>query len=204
MSIDEIHEICKIYKIVNYTINDDMSIDVNDNVNLFKLNLSELPLTFNIVNGKGNFNIMKAGLSTLKGSPREITSSFYCQFNNITDLSGGPDKVSYLYSCRNNENLTSLKGLASHIDGSLNLSNCGLRDFKGVPENIYLGGSINFYNNPVYFSLGNFLEKYDIDINTIKDKYLELILEINDLDAIQDGEIIDMRMDEVLYNIGLI
>lgn len=58
--------------------------------------------------------------------------------------------------------------------------------------------------NPVHTNLKEFLKKYDINIDNIKFKYLDLILEINELDAIQDGKIIDIRMDEVLYNIGVI
>ena len=40
----EIHDICKKYNIENYTINSDGSIDVDGNVNLSKMNLTELPL----------------------------------------------------------------------------------------------------------------------------------------------------------------
>ena len=47
----QIKSICEIYNILNYTVNIDNSIDVIGNVNLFKINLIELPLKFNKVDG---------------------------------------------------------------------------------------------------------------------------------------------------------
>ena len=45
-SREEVEAICKKYKIENYTINDDLSIDVDGNVNLSKKGLRKLPLKF--------------------------------------------------------------------------------------------------------------------------------------------------------------
>ena len=43
----KINEICQKYDIENYTINDDNSIDVDGDVDLYKCELTELPLNFN-------------------------------------------------------------------------------------------------------------------------------------------------------------
>jgi hypothetical protein len=95
--------ICKQYDIKNYTINDDGSIDVNGEVNLYKKGLTELPLTFNKVNGY--FDCGNNILTSLKGSPRWVGSSFYCNWNRLTSLEFGPEYVGSDFSCNNN-NLT--------------------------------------------------------------------------------------------------
>ena len=75
----EIINICKKYKITNYTINSDGSIDVVGSVNLFKRNLTELPLKFNKVSG--NFTCYNNKLTTLDGSPNYVGGSFICSDN---------------------------------------------------------------------------------------------------------------------------
>ena len=101
--METIHDICKRYKITNYTINDDGSIDVNGNVNLSFNYLIELPLRFNKVTG--SFNCGNNNLTSLKGSPRWVGSSFYCNWNRLTSLEFGPEYVGSYFSCRYN-NLT--------------------------------------------------------------------------------------------------
>ena len=63
----EIKHICKKYKIIDYTINPDGSIDVDDDVNLEYKELDKLPLKFNNVNGY--FSCDNNQLTTLEGSP---------------------------------------------------------------------------------------------------------------------------------------
>jgi len=43
-SFEDIKEICKKYRIKNYTINTDGTIDVNNTVDLHNINLVKLPL----------------------------------------------------------------------------------------------------------------------------------------------------------------
>ena len=49
MDVKKIKDICKLYGIVNYTINDDLSVDVDWNVNLSSHSLKRIPLNFNKV-----------------------------------------------------------------------------------------------------------------------------------------------------------
>ena len=107
MTEQEIHDICKKYRIRNYTINPDGSIDVDDDVNLHNMGLTKLPLTFNYVSGY--FICPNNYLTSLKGSPRIIGHNFSCTNNNITSLIDGPDTVGGYYYCNNN-NLESLIG----------------------------------------------------------------------------------------------
>ena len=100
MTIDEI---CEKYWIKNYTINPDESIDVNGDVSLGYIGLTELPLTFNRVTGF--FICSNNQLTSLKGSPRWVGSYFDCGYNDLTSLEFSPDYVGTWFSCRKN-NLT--------------------------------------------------------------------------------------------------
>ena len=95
--------ICKQYGIENYTINSDGSIDVDGNVNLWDKRLTELPLTFNKVNGY--FECGGNNLTTLEGSPKWVGGDFSCVGNNLTSLEFSPDYVGGFFDCINN-NLT--------------------------------------------------------------------------------------------------
>ena len=94
-------EICKKYDIENYTINDDGSIDVDGEVELYGHQLTELPLTFNRVTG--DFHCHFNGLTTLKGSPRWVGGRFSCRINRLTSLEFSPDYVGEDFRCANND-----------------------------------------------------------------------------------------------------
>jgi hypothetical protein len=93
--------ICKKYGIKNYTINDDGSIDVNGNVDLYYMELTELPLVFNRVNGYFRCSYNK--LTTLEGCPKWISGNFSCSYNNLTSLEFGPDYVGSNFWCNDNK-----------------------------------------------------------------------------------------------------
>ena len=98
MTIDEI---CEKYNITNYTINPDGSIDVDGDVDLCNKGLTELPLTFNRIEGyfDCNFNL----LTSLKGCPRWIGGWFDCNNNRLTSLEFSPDYVGGVFCCDNNQ-----------------------------------------------------------------------------------------------------
>ncbi len=93
--------ICEKYNITNYTINPDGSIDVAGDVNLWDKRLTELPLTFNKVNGYFTCSYNK--LTSLKGCPRWIGDSFYCSHNDLTSLEFIPDYVGGSFFCVQNK-----------------------------------------------------------------------------------------------------
>jgi hypothetical protein len=93
--------ICKKYKITNYTINPDGSIDVNGDVDLSYENLTELPLTFNKVTG--NFHCHFNNLTSLKGCPKWVGGYFYCNYNYLTSLEFSPDYVGGFFNCSGNQ-----------------------------------------------------------------------------------------------------
>ncbi|MCK9477055.1 MAG: hypothetical protein M0R46_14105 [Candidatus Muirbacterium halophilum] len=96
----EIKAICKKYNIKNYTINDDGSIDVDGEVDLYNKKLKALPLKFRKVSG--NFDCGYNKLTSLKGSPQSIGGYFSCCDNQLTSLVGAPKRVGGIFWCNSN------------------------------------------------------------------------------------------------------
>ena len=117
--------ICEKYNITNYTVNDDGSIDVNDNVYLWGLDLVELPLTFNKV--RGSFDCASNRLTSLKGSPKWVGGSFTCSSNKLTTLKGCPRWVGGWFHCYKNQ-LTSLEFSPDYVAGGFNCKSNKLTD----------------------------------------------------------------------------
>ena len=150
-SISEIEEICKKYKINNYTINEDGSIDVDGDVSLYKKELTELPLTFNKVTG--DFSCTHNKLTTLKGSPKYVGFGFYCHDNELTSLEFGPVEVGgdfYCgrdFSCMDN-NFTSLEFSPVEVGGDFYcVGNPKLYNLYGISDNI--NGLFYCYETPI-------------------------------------------------------
>lgn len=118
--------------IKNYTINSDLTIDVNETVFLKECNLTHFPVNFNKING--HFNCSHNQLISLEGAPK-IVKSFSCENNQLTNLVGGPEIVDFGYECSNNQ-LTSLKGCAQKLL-YLNCSKNQLTHLEFAPQ--YVG-----------------------------------------------------------------
>jgi hypothetical protein len=110
-----IHDMCRKYRITNYTINDDVSIDVDGNVDLSGRGLTKLPLKFR--NVSGYFYCSDNELTSLEGCPLSVGVSFYCSDNKLTSLEGCPSSVGVDFWCFDNK-LTSLEGCPSSVGGS--------------------------------------------------------------------------------------
>jgi hypothetical protein len=125
-----IHSVCKKYDIKNYTINDDFTIDVKGNVNLYNKSLSKIPLKFNIVSG--NFNCSNNKLTTLEGSPRSV-DHFDCDYNELATLEGGPEYVDGIFWCSRNS-LKTLEGGPEFVRGNFYCENNPLTstEYNGI------------------------------------------------------------------------
>ena len=99
-SFENIDEICKKYRIENYTINTDGSIDVNGIVNLHNLGLEKLPIKFNKVNG--DFFCSYNNLTSFEYAPKIIRGSFSCSDNNIKTFEYFPSFVKGEFWCTYN------------------------------------------------------------------------------------------------------
>lgn len=114
-----IEAICNCYKIENYRINQDESIDVDGNVELSSSNLCLLPLKFRRV--MGNFNVQNNFLRTLENAPLSVGGKFNCFNNLLINFIGGPKWVGGDFYGYNNK-LISLIGSPAEIAGSYYIS----------------------------------------------------------------------------------
>jgi hypothetical protein len=133
----DIDSICDEYGIMNYTINPDESIDVDDSVILSSELLTIIPLKFGTV-----------------------TRDFDCYNNKLTSLEGSPKKVGGDFDCHNNQ-LTSLVGCPEVIGGHINCRRNQIKDFKGVPE--FFEGLFYCEGNPIEEIYTLFLQEDSIN-----------------------------------------
>ena len=113
----EIVEICDKYNILDYNINKDGSVDVNDenSIYLSYRGLKKLPLKFGHINGY--FRVAHNNLTTLEGAPHTVSGNFDCSNNKLTSLEFAPKSVNGNFWCANN-NIRSFEGLVD-IRGNL-------------------------------------------------------------------------------------
>ncbi len=87
--------------IQQYTINKDLTVDVNGNVNLQSKGLIEIPIQFGFING--DFGIAYNKLDSLKGSPKKVTGYFDCCGNKLTSLEYCPKEIGGLFVFNENK-----------------------------------------------------------------------------------------------------
>ena len=86
--------------ILNYSPNDDLTIDINGSVILMKNGNFPSFIRFNKV--CGSFFCKRCGLTALEGSPKEVGDIFDCSGNKLSSMKGGPEKVGSLVCVNNN------------------------------------------------------------------------------------------------------
>ena len=87
----------------NYTINDNLTIDVKGDVNLNNRDLTKFPefIRFNKVSG--DFWCSGNNLVSLEGCPSSVSGDFWCSGNNLVSLEGCPSSVGGDFGCSNNK-----------------------------------------------------------------------------------------------------
>jgi hypothetical protein len=183
-SNEDIHSICRKFKIKNYTINSDGSIDVDGNVYLNSEGLTKLPLKFG--NVSRSFFCYSNELTSLEGSPTNVGFDFLCSNNKLTSLIGAPKKVGNTFYCKNNK-LTSLVGCPEIIGAQFNCELNKITDFKGISE--FFEGDFYCEGNPIW-------EIWDLFYN------YRCIQLINEFDVIQGNKIILDRLEEVFHQLN--
>lgn len=128
--------------IENYTINDNLTVDVDGDVSLFRKELKSIPVQFGVVNG--DFNCAVNQLKSLLGCPKIVVGDFYCYKNKITSLVMAPEKVYGSFDCGSNK-LTSLKGCPKVIKTDFSCPDNNLLSLNDGPEEV--GGSFSCYSN---------------------------------------------------------
>jgi hypothetical protein len=102
------------HDIKEYTINDDLTVDVARSVFLFYDNLTEIPIQFGVING--GFFCTNNKLKSLKGSPYIVNGSFHCQNNELINLDYCPKIITENFICSDNP-IKNIKNFNSKIDG---------------------------------------------------------------------------------------
>ena len=138
---EEVIQVCNRYGIGNYTINDDLSIDVDGDVNLAYKNLEHLPLRFNYVSG--GFFCRENILVSLEGSPLTVGGNFGCGYNELKTLEGSPQTVNGDFNCYNNE-LKTLEGCPQTVGGDFRCSDNELKTLEGCPQTVSGGFDCKF------------------------------------------------------------
>ena len=140
----------------------------------------------------GNVDLSNKNLTRIPLKFRNVSGIFSCRFNQLTSLEGCPKSVGGDFYCSNNQ-LTSLEGCPQSVGGYFDCQNNQLKDFRGFPD--FWEGHINFQDNPVQSILDQFPEEL----------WCKAIYWINEYDVIdEDDNVIEERLDEVKYQLGLI
>ncbi len=132
--------------IYNYILNDDGSIDVNQNIDFSSSTFNIIPFNFNKVNG--NFIIQDCNIKSLKYCAKYIVGEFYCNHNQLKSLEFGPEYVGSKYNCVNNKLLT-LEGCVEEVYGIFNCSNNKLTSLEFCPMQVY--GYFNCSDNKLEY-----------------------------------------------------
>lgn len=114
--------------IKNYTIDEDLTVHVDGDVNLASKGLKVLPVQFGKVTGK--FNCSGNRLRQLLGSPR-IVKDFDCSNNNLFNLLFAPKEAEVL-NCSCNR-IVSFEGAPLKLK-ELHCASNRIRSLKGIPE----------------------------------------------------------------------
>lgn len=130
----EVEEWLILYNIRNYTIREDLTVDVDGEVDISRERLKFFPVRFGYVDGSFMCGVNE--LTSLKGSPREVNGQFWCGMNPLTSLVGAPREVGESFDCSSCD-LKTLEGAPKNVYGSFDCSSNQLVSLKGSPKEIY-------------------------------------------------------------------
>ena len=147
MNREEIEKWLKKYSIKNYTIHENLVVDVGGDVNLHDKKLKVLPFQF----GK-------------------VTGYFYCHNNQLTSLQYCPTSVNGWFTCSHNQ-LTSLQYCPTMVGGDFYCANNQLTSLQYCPTTV--GGDLYFSNNPLIVTKENEKEWFEV-IKNHKEVYSKI------------------------------
>ena len=178
-----------------YTINEDGSIDVDGDVDLYNRNLTKIPFKFR--NVSGYFGCNNNQLTSLDGAPNTVGRWFDCTDNQLTSLEGAPSSVGGGFYCHNNQ-LISLKGAPSSVGDFFSCDNNQLTSLEGAPSSV--GGEFYCCNN----SNLPYSELFKIVDNVKGDIYYSSDITPEDKDKIRrDRDVKTVLKDDELGNLDV-
>jgi len=106
------------HKIKNYGINADLSINVNNNVDISFCNIEEFPSYIQFYEVKGSFDCSENRLISLRGCPKIVHGNFYCYNNRLNSLINCPEIVEGKFFCHGNLRTFEIKEINNNCDVS--------------------------------------------------------------------------------------
>ena len=140
-NIHAIDDWCNLYKITNYTINADGSIDVDGDVRINHKAITHLPIKFNYISG--SLDLFDCKLITLYGCPKEIGGYFDCSHNQLKYLEFAPQKIHGDFDCSYNQLLSLEHSPKTVLD--YNCYNNYITSLEFTPE--IVNGDFKCYGN---------------------------------------------------------
>ena len=142
--LDVIKEFIEKHKLKEgeYSINGDLSLNVNKNISILKEDLvdGKLPFKFGKVDGT-MWLTDDLHLKTLENSPKEVTGSFVLYENELENFIGGPEIVGENFAANFNSPLRTLDGSPKKVGGNYSIVFCtSLVDISGISPEI--GGNL--------------------------------------------------------------
>ena len=152
-SREEIEAWLKECNVGNYEIHEDLTVTLNDDLELSFWRLQSIPIKFRKTKSidvshnqltridwapevvDGFFNCNNNFLKSLDGGPKKVHGHFEIDTNAVYNLVGGPEEVNGFYIC-SNTNLTNLEGVAKTVQGHLDATNCRINSLEFLPETI--------------------------------------------------------------------
>jgi len=145
-------EIEKLVKNLNATsidfeliINNDLTVDIEGSLAVVRLgqlkNLTKLPFQF----GKctGTFSVSKSKLVSLEGCPSFVGGNFYVGQLEISSLVGSPKEVTGIVSISGCESLTTLEGCPQIVGASFRCVNTSIASLKYGPKEVGSGYEVD-------------------------------------------------------------
>lgn len=131
MTQDEVVCWLEEYSIKNYSLRDDLTVDVAGSVNISRKNLEVIPVQFGIV--QIDFVCYENQLKSLKGSPSYVGRDFFCQKNLLESLEHSPSYVGSSYLCNFNK-ITNIKGCPKEIGDIFDCSDNAIVNIEFSPD----------------------------------------------------------------------
>jgi len=116
-------------------VDDYIAGDSKGDLNLSRLDLTELPQNLKNVKVGGYFDCHNNNLTSLQYAPSSVGGDFYCSNNNLTSLQYTPSSVGRNFDCSINK-LTSLQGAPISVYGGFYCSNNKLTSLDYAPKSV--------------------------------------------------------------------
>lgn len=130
----------------NYTINDDLTIDVDGTVNLDGKGLDSLPYKFGYV--KDYFTCERNALQDMTNMPHTVGKDWHVSDNNIVSLVGMPKVLGKTINFKHNQ-VTSFEGIAPDFKETIDARDNHLKTLDNLPLSF---GSLLCEDNPFEFT----------------------------------------------------